>query len=373
MKSVHERFEKIAAQLAGWSQLRFALTGTLLALGLSVLFFSPKFWLMDHPRPGTFEWERALTFLAQCRDPFASNIEGAMRWRLLPPLLAHHLGLTGFSALLIPYAGLIALSSTWCLAAARFTGDRLSALLLTIILGGTGGFIFVTTNFGINDGWFLVALLAVSIGRTKISLLLPGLLACWVDERFLLGLPLALFCRWWLQDRPAGFARQAAWAALSLAPYLLVRGGYSWWIDDRGSGKYLSEALAIVPDYLPFTRLGWWMGFRAAWPLLLLAAFEWWRIGGRRPLLIGSGAALAGLLSVTVLAADLSRSTHILLPMLFCGGIALCRILPATQPRRLWLAAIASANLLLPYLMVTYTKSVMVWSLPLELLRLWKN
>src|SRR5690606_36932110 len=132
-------------------------------------------------------------------------------------------------------------------------------------------------------------------------------------------------------------------------------------------------ALAIVPAYLPFARLGWWMGFRAAWPLLVLAVYLWWRDGGRFALVTGLGSALAGWLAVTALAADLSRSTNLLLPLLLCGACALRDFVPVAVTRYRWLTAMVVANLLMPYLTVTYTKPVMIWSLPLELLRWWKN
>ena len=365
--------QTLAQRLDGWSRLRFVAVSTLLALGLSVAFFSPKFWLMDHPRPGTFEWDRALTFLQQCRDPFAPEVERAMRWRLLPPLVAHWLGLPGWTPFLISYAGLIALVAGWCAAAERLLRDRLAALLLTLALGTTGAVISVTTLYGLNDGWFLLGLLAVTAGRGRASLLVPGLLAGWVDERFFLGWPLAMFCRWWLQGRPVKFGAELALGLASLAPYVAIRGGYTLLADDRGSVDFVSSALSIVPYYLPYVRLGWWMGFRAAWPLLLLAVLQWGRIGGRFSLVTGLGCTLAGLLAVTVLAANLSRSTNLLLALLLCGACALRDVVPAAAARYRWLVALVAANLLMPYLTVIYTKTSVIWSLPLELLRLWKN
>ena len=78
-------------------------------------------------------------------------------------------------------------------------------------------------------------------------------------------------------------------------------------------------------------------------------------------------------MAVTLLAADLSRSTNLLLPLLLCGACALRDHVPLAAMRYRWLAAMVVANLLMPYLTVTYTKPVMIWSLPLELLRWWKN
>jgi len=65
------------------------------SLALSVLFFAPRLWLMQHYVKGSFQWDRAHTFLAQCEQPLRRDIEPAMDWRLLPPLAAHALHLPG--------------------------------------------------------------------------------------------------------------------------------------------------------------------------------------------------------------------------------------------------------------------------------------
>ena len=365
--------EKSAARLGRWSRLRFVATSVILAIFLSLLFFSPKFWVMTEPLPGTFEWARALTFLQQCQDPFSADVEPAMRWRLLPPLTAYVLGLRGYGALVLPYLGLLVLLAHWCTTVERFTADRLYALLATVLLATTGAVLTITGMYGINDAWFLTGLLAVAAGRNRVSLLLPGLLAPWVDERFLLGWPAALFCRWWLQGMPPRFAGQIVGATLALSPYVSLRIGYTLWAGDRGSGAFVADALGIVPVYLPYVRLGWWMGFRAAWILLLVGVYAWGRDGGRKALGAGLGITCAGVLAITLLAADLSRSTNLVLPLLLCGTVALHRLTCGSAHRYLWSGGLAIANLLIPYEAVIYNKLAPVWGLPLELLRLYKN
>lgn len=370
--AIDARLSAFAAHIDRWSRPRFVLSAVALAVLSSVFFFSPKLWLMNVPRPGTFEWDRALTFLQQCRAPFAVDIEPAMRWRLLPPLVANALGLSGFAPLLLPYVGLLALLATWCAVAERLLADRLAALLLTIVLGSTSAVITVTTWFGMNDAWFLLGLVTLTAGRSWPSLVFPGLLACWVDERFLLGWPAALFCRWWLQGRTPGFAGQVGVSILALAPYLAIRGFFSFSGSDRGASDFVSTALATVPAYISYAHIGGWMGFRASWLLVLLAPLAWWQRGSRAAFALGMGATLAGWAAVTLLAADLSRSTNLLLPLLLCGAVALREIVSAVVPLRRWLLGIALLNLLLPYLSVSYTKLIMVWPLPLELFRFWK-
>ncbi len=363
----------ISARLERLPRWKFVAVSVAVSLGLSVCFFSPKFWLMGQPWPGTFEWDRALTFLHQCQSPFDREIESAMRWRLLPPLVAHAVGLTGYGALAIPYVGVIVLTAAWTLVAERLLADRLEALLLTIILGASAAILSITNVYGINDAWFLLGLLAIAAGRGWPSLVLAGLLAPWVDERFLLGLPLALFCRWWLHDRPAEFRRDMLIAAAAASPYLIVRAGVTLLSGDPLSGRFAEGALAIVPIYLPYVRIGWWMGFRAAWIIILFAPLDWWQRGGMPVWRLGVLCTAVGWLAITALAADLSRSTNLLLPLLLCGAVALRRMAENPLTRYYWLGGCAVANLLMPYTNVTYNKVTMFWGLPLELLRLYKN
>ena len=362
-----------SARLERLPRWLFVVVSVVVSLGLSLFFFSPKFWLMGQPWPGTFEWDRALTFLRQCQSPFDHEVESAMRWRLLPPLVAHTLGLTGFGALVIPHVGLILLLVHWTIAAERLLADRLAALLLTVVLGTTAAVITVTSMHGMNDAWFLIGLLAVATGLGWPSLVLSGLLAPWVDERFLLGWPLALFCRWWLRDRPAGFRNDIALGIAALVPYVAIRIGVTVLVGDAKSGQFAAGVLAAAPIYLPYGRIGWWMGFRAAWIIILLAPFEWWDRGGAFVFRLGTGCAVAGWLAVTALAADLSRSTNLLLPLLLCGAVALHRMTASPLIRYYWLGGCGLANLLMPFVWVTYNKTALYWGLPLELLRLYKN
>jgi hypothetical protein len=67
----------------------------LACLALGMFFFAPQLWLMTEYQPGTFQWDRARTFLLQCEIPLRRDIEPAMHWRLLPPLVCHALHLRG--------------------------------------------------------------------------------------------------------------------------------------------------------------------------------------------------------------------------------------------------------------------------------------
>ncbi len=125
----------------------------LACLAITLTVFAPRLWLMRTYLPGTFQWDRAHTFLLQCEDPFRRDIEPAMLWRVLPPLVCHYAGLTGKAPLVVPLIGvLILVSYVAVLLRRREPAPR-------FVFGGT---LLVTTTsavlvplhwFGMNDAW----------------------------------------------------------------------------------------------------------------------------------------------------------------------------------------------------------------------------
>jgi hypothetical protein len=182
-----------------------------------------------------------------------------------------------------------------------------------------------------------------------------------VDERFVIGLPLALIVRCLDRGEPLGW--RAALPAIWLLPYLAFRVVF---IGGHATQSFLgSAALRDCVHYLAYAPLGWWMALRAGWVLVavsfVLMPREW-----RWP----AGAVLAlTLITMTALASDVSRSAAIVVPLMIWGGVALCRHWPTHSLRLLgWLSL---ACLLIPMATIVYTKIDPVSPLPIELLRLW--
>jgi hypothetical protein len=377
------------------------LLGTIgLTLGLSLLFFAPRLWVLMTPMTGTYEWDRASTFLAQsdkilshpakadfppegsaAQEPRSFSLVQvaprddalAMRWRLLPPLVAHVLGFRGFWPLLIPWLGLVAMLAYFALAAERLLGNRSSAALLTVLLGTSGPVLCVTMMHGLNDGWCVLGLLLVAFAGSPALAIAACVWAPWVDERFMLGLPLALFVR--VLVAPAGASgrvRDEAGIAAAACIYPLTRLVLSVAWHDQGSVDFIHNALALAPYYLPYAHFGWWMGFRAGWLLLLL--FFWYvdTVHGRRSTLWGLLWLGLGWGAVTLLAADLTRSTNLLVPVFFAGGWAATRAFGSRTTNRL-LVILLVINLATPWEMVTYNKSLLLHGLPYELIQLYRN
>lgn len=372
------RLDLRLAHARAWLERRapaiFILGTVALALALSLLFLSPRlFVFLGEPRTGTYEWDRATHFLAQAEEPLSAPVEPALRWRLAPALLAHVLQLRGNWALIVPWTGLAAaLAYLAALGAVRLR-DRLDATLLVLLVGTFGCTQAVTMSHGINDGWLLLALLATAFSPGGGIRLAAAFTGPWIDERYLLALPLCFACRHAFP--PAGARRSRPFLLpgpeiAGIVPYLCLR----CWITLQGdavSTGFVSSALAMVPTILPFAPLGWWMGARAGW---LLAGFAF-VAAARSPAPAASRllavAAAAGLVAITLLAADLSRSTNLFLPLLCAGAFVAGELVGVHRTR--WLLGLVAVNLALPFAMVTYTWIVPILPLPLELLRYFRH
>lgn len=372
------QLEGLALRGRAWLNQRgrgtFVALSVAAALGLSLFCLSPRLCILLHePYPGTFEWDRALNFLAQVRDPFHASVEPALRWRIAPALLAHLLHLPGYAAFIVPWAGLVlALAYAAKLAEARLR-DRLDALLLVTLLGTLAAVQSVTMAHGINDGWLLAAMLATAFSANPSVRLAAALFGPWVDERYLLALPVNLVCRCLFgaeQTRPI-VPRFAVWEIVGILPYLAIRSVTSLHGGDAVSGGFIQQALAIVPVYLPHAPLGWWMGERAAWVLVAFAFLVAHRLYGRSAVQWLALCTLTGFGAITLLAADLTRSTNFFLTLTCAGAFVAHEIVGPHRTR--WLAALLALNVLLPFAMLTYIWIEPIHSLPFELIRLYKN
>jgi hypothetical protein len=333
----------------------------IVCLAASLFFFAPRLWLMRKNAPGTYQWDRARTYLKQVEDPFRRDVEPAMLWRLLPPLVAKAAGLRGNAALVLPWLGILAATGYVAVLCRR----RLDHV--RFVYGGT--LLFTTSSavlapahwLGLNDAWVWLGLLAVAFGRARWALPIACLFTPWIDERFIIGLPLALVVR--ALDRGERIGAQRVAPLLWLLPYALVRVVFS--ADASAAApirEFLRGHVEQIAIIAPWAPLGWWMAWRAAW---LAIGYACWR-----PQWLLAGTAGATLLISMALAADLSRSAAILAPAMFLGLFDYARRAPDMAPRMaLWVGV---ANLLIPALHVTYTKIDPINVLPIEVMRLFR-
>ncbi|MBL9216336.1 MAG: hypothetical protein JNG83_12735 [Opitutaceae bacterium] len=339
----------------------------LAALLLSLCCHSPRLWAFARPLPGSAYWDRGLEFMRQVEQPLRVELrDPGLTWRLAPALLAHGLGLRGTAALAVPWAGLAALLWYGAHLALRLTGDWRLAGLFTGLLATTSATLTVTGWLGMNDAWYVLALLAAAYARPTAAWLPALFLGPWIDERFLFGLPLAL----WLRARtaPPGSLRPALLAAAAaVGAYLALRLTNAPGLPQAGVRTYLRHSLRHFPDWLPFAALGWLMGQRAAWYFTVRPIVAAFRADRREGLLLAS-LALAPLAALTLVAADTGRAPSLLLPLAFLGCAQLAATGPAGRAHRL-AAGLLAANLLLPAMHVTYRNVDFINALPVELWR----
>jgi hypothetical protein len=297
----------------------------------------------------TREGARAAALLAQLHDPADWDLQlpfdsanqtlvNALRWRLLIPAVGHFLRLTDRQYLALPWLG-----SVWLLALVVVYGWRLSpdpfkfAALVALFVSSSG---WLDTGFSIGcmDPFYLAGLLVVAFTPSPIAFLAACLLCPWIDERFLFALPVCLALR---LVAPAGW--RSLWPLLGTVPYLFAR----LWALALGDTSVAAQ-IAMQSDtfwrFAAFLPVGWWHGWRAGWPLILLSASLLWRSNFRSRVLLAASA--PALLAVAFLAWDSSRSIAILLPLLFHGT--------ANCPAPRWLPlTLAAVNFALPAAFVT--------------------
>ena len=338
-----------------------------LSLSLSLFFFAPSLWQFSTPAPGSIVWARAITVLQQCEHPFRRDIEAAMQWRLLPPLVAHMLHLPGRTPLVLPWLGaLIATAYVAVLFRRRCDDSR-------AILGGTLAFVSTSAVLvpfgllGLNDAWVWFGLLVVAFSRSFWSGPLACLLCPWVDERFLIGYPLV-----WLIariDRREPLLSRAVLGSFWLLPYLLLR--LTLPLLDPTAGATQSGFLAYVfqsfPVVAPFVHIGWWFGLRGAWAGVAFACYTCpapYRFLGALTLALT-------LAATSILAHDLSRSVAIIVPVAILGAFEFIRRHPRPSPRVLLVTGIVC--LVLPAAHVIYTGIQPIRPLPIELFTLLRS
>lgn len=274
--------------------------------------------------------ERGYFVLQQARDlnaeiPVANH--KIVRWRLLFPALGRWLHLPGWVTLGLAQAGCFFL--VLALAAIGWRGaggDPVQAASLAIVAGATAPFFTSMGWLGYYDSWLALGLLAVAFARTRWIVMVACLLTPWVDERFVIGLPLALLVRWLAEPRAPGtfwqWTKTEAILPVALAgAYALVRLQLGGTGSSQTVGQYLHE-FVFSHSLTPGQRLyGAWEGLRAGW--LLVGGALWWCGQGGGPgrrwaTLLGvavAGVSLAGLFT----ALDLSRSAVLVLPVVPLG------------------------------------------------------
>jgi hypothetical protein len=344
----------------------------LVALGcfaILVLFFSPPWsifraWSRAPEMGFLIEVRRGYSVLEQTRHlgaPLQDTLQGAIQWRLLFPVLARALGLPPFALFALAHVGVVLALFVMVGLLRRNGAAWTQAATGTVVFGAAAWYFASVSWLGYFDSWVVLGLLLVALAPSRWLIWTACLLAPWVDERFVLGAPLALLCRHLLVPS-ANWKRELVISSVLLGGFLAVRlgvfagssnpmatvGGYLGWLD-----------LAPAPwwRYL----LGIWEGWRVGW-LFVGAAI--WFAPTRERLCLGLGV-LAVLCAGLFTAQDFSRSMMFLAPAAALGVVRLLKAAPA------WLGSglpvLAVLAVILPAHLVISDRAVPVMTLNHEL------
>jgi hypothetical protein len=330
--------------------------GTLLVCLVVCYFFCPRFviwrglYLPEAWRNP--EVNRAVDTLKQLRDPFVkinNPTNWVITWRLFFPLLAHWLHFPVGLYLALPHLGCALTTGYIVYLVWRHTGQRTWALMAASALASADWFFVSMGWLTYFDSWFALGLLVASFSPSRLATGAVCLVEPWIDERFVLALPVCAVVRV-LYDLEL---RRRGWRALMVdfvlmalltLPYVGTR---MMLINDAGSANYLQNTLSNLKTADAWLFLaGWWAGFRMAW--LYAVAFSvlvWRRQRGWVRI-----TALAVVWGVTFMAlfvaSDISRNMTVALPALLLGVLMICSLYPRAS--RMVLPAVMLANLLLP-------------------------
>jgi tetratricopeptide (TPR) repeat protein len=346
----------------------------LLAATVSLLRFTPAFVLwrgLGIPAATSDPaLNRAEDILRQLAHPLAAGASANNRvieWRLLFPILGHALALPAWFYLALPHLGCLLVLIFLARLLLRHGLGAGEAFAATTLAATCSWFFVSMAWLGYFDSWYILALLLTVF--TRRGVMLAAILAApWIDERFVLALPLALVLRDRYLAATAGPRpgserwREAGACAMALLPWIAVR-----------LGAYLSRHDAVTAAYVqgmtpgangPFYAAGLWQGLRWAWvPVLAWLGLEWRRSRRTGALLL---AALALTLAVNLFAAnDLSRSVSTAVPAL-AMGVLLLHLRLARRLRPLLFGACA-LNLLFPAKHVVSSWTEDISPLPVEL------
>ena len=309
------------------------------ALGMSVfllvlLFFSPS-WVAFRAWarvPDVFSRSipvaRGAYAAMQLADPsveITEPVHRIVRWRLLMPVVGHYLGLPPWMVLGLSYVGCVAVLVLLIRLGRRRAYSWTECAMLAVVMGAAGWFFTSTGWLGYYDSWLVLGLLIVAWARSRWLLWLACALTPWVDERFVLGFPLALLVRWIDASSTAPAGHDTRWvlrdvlgAGFLVATYVALR----LWLAGQGGSPSLAEYwTGVESTRVPRWRLlfGSWEGLRLGWiPVLLSPILLFWRRRVLAALLLAlgvGGTVVAGLATAN----DLSRSMALVVPAVPLG------------------------------------------------------
>lgn len=305
---------------------------------LLVMVFSPSFgayliWAQNHEMSQFIEVRRGASVLLQMEDPgmeIADTMHGVIQWRLLFPLIGHFLHLSPLVFFSLAHLGCFLLLF-YLIHFLRSEGfSYLHAGLTAVILGSSSWFFTSISWLGYFDSWLALGLVASVVARNPHALWAACLMTPWIDERFVIAAPLALFCRYLLHSTVTGVSK------MDIKGEVLVPAGilFLFVIVRLGVLAGYSSLTATLDGYLatqnnlsaPFYNiaLGLWDGLRISWGLVMLAIVMTRR--RRWAAIVLAFSTLVVISAALYTAKDFSRSMTMVLPVVIVGTVYLKRL-----------------------------------------------
>lgn len=340
-----------------WPVTRVSVLSAVASALLTVWFFAPRFWLW--PVAGMPlsefvaiqpEFHRAFHALNQLQHPWQridDVVNRVIEWRLLWPVVAHYLGLPKGLYFALPHLGCVLALTGVAAIAWRTTKHALPTITATLLAASASWFFVSTGWLAYFDSWLILALLFASFAQARWILFAVALFAPWIDERFILALPLCLAVRTMGANRDAapdsrGLLRDAAALLGGVLPYIAIRLGAEAAGLRATSGSYWSNR-PVLPASPLVMAWGAWNGLRLGWVVLAVDGLAAFRTGVHRLAVLIVVATIALALCV---ADDLSRSASLALPALLAAVLLAWRD-RTLQAQRL-LPLLCVGNLALP-------------------------
>jgi hypothetical protein len=329
----------------------------LLAALVSTFLFSPNFlrWLALGTPFILPEVARANDALRQLQHPFVgidNYTSRVLQWRLFFPLLGHVLRLPPTAYLALPHLGCLLVLTFIVRLMGKHGFDGWESFAGAMVMATCSWFFVSMGLLGFFDSWYVLGLLFLVFVQDRRGVVAAIFITPWIDERFVIMLPLCLVLRWQYfkvfygpRDARADL-RGMAWLCAALLPWLLVRVGAFASGHDPVTGNFVRDMPAHqgavkARSYL----LGAWEGARWAW--LFVAAWlvlSWRENRWRSVWLLPAFLFTLGL--NLAIAEDISRSVSTVVPVIVLGLL----LFKQHQPLRLRpvLFAACALNLIFP-------------------------
>lgn len=367
--------ERAALGLCSWFErlalgerwlLKTVLAATLLALLCSFPRPAATTQIGSAPEWGPLRAQIEHPLTPRAHDPAGHAAKTA--FRLVAPGVAHVLGLGPAGLKLLEALCGVLLLALVALAAARTSGERSAAVLVTLLVASSFmGISAFVEHRGFFDAVALLGLALACAWRNPLAVAAGVSLACWTDERGAIAAPLVALLHFVEAPAERGAKRALDPCCLAVALALGLYAGGRAWLGARyglytplaGTGaRYLVTQLNNLP-------LGLWTGLEGGWLLVLAAGVALWR-AGRRWLLVSAILAGGLVIGAAFSVWDITRSLIYLLPALFLALRLLREHEPAPARATLWRAAFL-LSLLWPNLYVA-GKGEVSWNYPLPLM-----